>query len=54
MVESKRSFSSLESKIIRHSIDLQTGEHRQWRVENYGTDEEKEIEIFKGDPDWEE
>lgn len=41
-------------KIVRHTVDGNTGEHRQWRVENYGTDEEKEIEIFKGDPDWEE
>lgn len=43
-----------EIKRVRHTLDGGTGEHRQWLVKNYGTDEEEEIEIFKGDPDWEE
>ncbi len=37
-------------KEVRHSIDGNTGEHRQWLVSKDGT----ETEIFKGDPDWEE
>jgi len=41
------------TKVIRHRLNSK-GEHRQWLVKNYGTDEEEEKEIFKGDPEWEE
>lgn len=36
--------------IIHHEVNLFTGEHRQWVVEEDGT----KREIFKGDEEWEE
>lgn len=42
--------SFVGEKVVRHEVNGNTGEHRQWLVKEDGT----EVEIFKGDPDWEE
>ncbi len=49
-MDEKKKVKVAVKKKIKHKLFVKTGEHHQWLVKEDGT----EIEIFKGDPDWEE